>query len=85
LNECFFIQADRLGISSRRSRVYHQQRLTVVVSHHTVGVYQKTVGLMIYKTKVLMIINSYGIDYIQCSALICRSFYAIIHQAKYRE
>ena len=26
LNECFFIQADRLGISSRRSRVYHRRR-----------------------------------------------------------
>ena len=34
---------------------------------------------MIYKTKVLMICNSCGIDDIQCSALIFHRFYAIIH------
>ena len=42
------------------------------------GVYQKTVGLMIYKTKVLMICNSYGIDDIQGFALIALQNYDII-------
>ena len=78
----FFIQADRFGISSRRSRVYHRRRR---ISSHEVCI---SVGLMIYKTKVLMICNSYGIDAIrakpviprrdiQCFALIFRRFYAI--------
>jgi len=31
-----------------RQRVYHQQRLAVVVSHHTVGVHQKAFAMMIY-------------------------------------
>ncbi len=71
-NEEFFIQADRLGISSRRSRVYHRRRR--ISSHLQVCI---SVGLMIYKTKVLMICNSCGIDDIQCSALISYCFYAI--------
>ena len=38
----FFIQADRLGISSRQSRVYHRRRR---ISSHEVCI---RVGLMIY-------------------------------------
>ena len=37
--------------------------------------------MMIYKTKVLMICNSCGIDDIQCSALIFYRFYAIMSVA----
>ena len=53
----FFIQADRLGISSRVS-VYIINSLKRVVSHHTFRCVSKTIGLMIYKTKVLMICNT---------------------------
>ena len=49
----FFIQADRLGISSRRSRVYHRRRR---ISSREACI---SVGLMIYKTKVLMICYSF--------------------------
>ena len=66
----FFIQADRLGISSTR----HCR----VVSHHTIGVYKKC-RLDDIQNCVLMICNSYGIDEIQGFALIYRRFYAIIH------
>ena len=62
----FFIQADRLGISSRRSRVYHQRRHAAFVSHHTYRCVSITVGLMIC--------NGYTVDYIQNFVLmICNS------------
>ena len=59
----FFIQADRLGISSRFS-VYiikcGEPHLYLITPQVCISV-----GLMIYKTKVLMICNSCGIDDIQ--------------------
>ncbi len=69
----FFIQADRLGISSRRSRVYHQHGVAVLYLITPLGVHQKFVGLMIYKAyhfddmqflTELMIYNGYAVDFI---------------------
>ncbi len=57
LNESFFIQADRLGISSRVS-VYIINTALPIVSHHTVGVYQKYFRNDDIQNYVLMICNS---------------------------
>ena len=62
-----------------RQREYHQKAAHRLCISSRFSVYQKPFAMMIYKTKVLMICNSYGIDDIQCFALICRSFYAIIY------
>ena len=72
----FFIQADRLGISSRFSVYIIKGGDAVVVSHHTEGVY--ICRLDDIQNFVLMICNSYGIDDIQCYALIFLGCFDII-------
>ena len=65
----FFIQADRLGISSRVSVYIIKGGNAALVSHHTVGVYLCRLDDIQLLAK-LMICNSCGIDDIQGSALI---------------
>ena len=56
----FFIQADRLGISSARQGCISSARLCRVVSHHTEGVH--LCRLDDIQNYVLMIYNFYEID-----------------------
>ena len=65
----FFIQADRLGISSRVSVYLINNGKAVIVYHHTAGVYFCRLDDIQLLAK-LMICNSFGIDDIQGSALI---------------
>ena len=65
---CFFYPSRRLGISSR-ANVYLISPC-VAVYHHGKAVYKSPCGLMIYRNKLRMICNSFGIDDIQGFALI---------------
>ena len=69
LNESFFIHCESNGISSRVSVYIIKGALPPLYLITPLGVYQKTLAMMIYKTKVLMICNSYGIDDIQRQAV----------------
>jgi len=59
----FVYPSRRLGISSRRSRLYHQGRRAALVSHHASACI--SLRLDDIQCFALMICNSFGIDDIQ--------------------
>ncbi len=64
----FFYPSRRLGISSRRSREYHQGRRAALVSHHAIAcIFLRLDEIQHF---VLMICNSYGIDDIHAFGVI---------------
>ena len=78
-----------LFLSIAKAMAYHHDAVVYIIAARVrrissrVSVYQKAFAMMIYKTKVLMICNSCGIDDIQCFALIYYRFYAILNPRRW--
>ena len=66
----------RLGISSRRSRVYHQGRQAALVSHHALACILlrlddiQCFALVIYRNKLRMIYKAFALIYLRKYGII---------------